>query len=135
MIVALPEEKVAAKTVLVVDDDQPISELVRLVLETRGYNIRVAFDGKNALKLARRFRPDLMVLDIMMPGIHGFDVLKFLKEDPDLSGIKVVILTARALEVDRQKALEGGADAYLTKPIRLADLLDTVNGLLFPSAS
>lgn len=124
-------EAAKSKSILVVDDDPPINELVRLVLEGRGYAINAVSDGKAALEALVQRKPDLVVLDVMIPKINGFDVCRFIKENDGLRDIKVVMLSAKTLDVDRLRAKGFGADAYLTKPLRLADLLDTVNNLLF----
>jgi twitching motility two-component system response regulator PilG len=124
-------DPVLGKHVLVVDDDEPINELVRIVLETRGYQVVSAADGTSALDAVARLRPDLVVLDVMMPGVDGFEVCRRIKEDPATKDTKVVMLSAKSLDVDRHRAEAVGADLYLTKPVKLADLLDAVNALLF----
>jgi DNA-binding response OmpR family regulator len=124
-----------SKLVLVVDDDQPINELVRLVLETRGYRVDSAADGEEAVEALGRRKPDLVVLDVMIPKLSGLDVCRFIKETERLRDVKVVMLSAKSLDVDKLKAKGLGADAYLTKPVKLSDLLDTVNGLLTPPSA
>ena len=129
---APPEKRFAQKNVLVVDDDAPINELVKLVLETRGYTVTTAADGQQALDSIRRSPPDLVVLDVMLPEVSGFDVCRIIKGDNALKTIKVVMLSAKPLDLDKQKAEDYGADAYLIKPVFLSNLLDTVNQMLFP---
>lgn len=121
-----------SKLILVVDDDQPINELVKLVLETRGYRVEAVADGEEAVAALQQRVPDLVVLDVMMPKRSGLEVCKIIKETESFRAVKVVMLSARSLDVDRLKAKGLGADAYLTKPVKLSDLLDTVNSLLFP---
>ncbi|HRY30230.1 MAG TPA: response regulator [Elusimicrobiota bacterium] len=126
-------EKDRPQTVLVVDDDPPMNELVKLVLETRGYRVLAVSDGKVAVETIRSRRPDLVVLDVMLPEISGLEICEMVKGDPEFKDVKVVMLSAKSLNVDKLRARGKGADAYLTKPVRLAELLDTVNGLLVPS--
>lgn len=128
----MTETQFESKLILVVDDDQPINELVKLVLETRGYRVEAVADGEEAVAVLERRVPDLVVLDVMMPRRSGLEVCKIIKETERLRTVKVVMLSAKSLDVDRLKAKGLGADAYLTKPVKLSDLLDTVNSLLFP---
>lgn len=119
--------------VLVVDDDRPMAEAVKIVLETRGFRVWQAYDGQKALEIVAKKSPDLVVMDVEMPGVSGLDVCRHIKSRPETKHIKVVILSARSLRPDRDKADDAGADAYLAKPIELDKILDTVNRLLFPA--
>lgn len=102
--------------ILIVDDEPHIVELVRVCLEDPGLELLEARDGEVGLAMARQLQPDLILLDIMMPRMDGFEVCRALKEDPRTREIPVVMLTAKGLEADRLKAREAGADAYMTKP-------------------
>lgn len=113
-------------TILVCDDEEVMRALVRAALEHDGYSIVEGLDGEDALDLIRRLRPDLVILDMMMPGRSGLDVLKELRADSELSGTRVLMLTAKAQAEDRVAAERAGADRYLSKPFRLAELATAV---------
>jgi len=117
-------------TVLLCDDESVLRTLVRATLESDDYSIVEASDGEESLELARRFRPHIIVLDMMMPGRSGLDVLRELRSDPELADIPVVMLTARARPADRDTALEAGADRYLAKPFSPLELISVVESLL-----
>jgi CheY-like chemotaxis protein len=104
------------KRILVVDDDAAVRMVLQLAFERTEYALDAAEDGESALALARETCPDLMLLDIGMPGIDGLEVCRRLKADAATSGIKIVLLTARVQERDREIGLAAGADGYLTKP-------------------
>lgn len=106
----------ATKRVLIVDDDPAVRMVLQLAFERTDYAVEAAEDGEGALAVARERCPDLMLLDIGMPGMDGLEVCRRLKGDPATQGIKVVLLTARVEERDRQIGLAAGADGYLTKP-------------------
>jgi len=110
----------AEAKILVVDDEQSILDLVTAYLKPEGYQVYTAMDGPAALKAARAFRPDLIVLDIMLPGMDGFEVLSQLRRE---SPVYVILLTARAEETDKIVGLSVGADDYLTKPFSADELL------------
>lgn len=114
--------------VLVVDDDRKTVDLVRLYLERAGYSVRVAFDGRQALRLARTARPDLVVLDLMLPQLDGLDVCHALFEE--LGRLPVIMLTARTTEADKLAGLETGADDYVTKPFSPRELVARVKAVL-----
>ncbi len=117
------------KTVLVSDNEEPLRALVAAALASDGYRILEAGDGEETLRLARSERPDLIVLDMMMPALSGIDVLEALRRDAELSRTPVLMLTARAQASDRADALRAGADEFLTKPFsprRLAELVDAL---------
>lgn len=116
--------------ILVVDDEPDVVELVRYNLNSSGYEVVTAVDGKEALKKVRAETPDLIVLDIMLPGIDGFEVCKILKRDPATSAIPIIMLTAKAEEVDRVVGLELGADDYITKPFSPREFVLRVKALL-----
>lgn len=118
------------KTILVVDDDPEILSMLQLRLEKRGYKVLTASDGKEALVVAKRSRPALMILDVMMPAKNGWEVARALKQDPVTEGIKVVMLTAIGAQVNEMTSPLYGADAYLDKPFKFDDLDATLAKLL-----
>src|SRR2546425_12624690 len=117
----------AARRILVVDDDPMVATTVQRVLRPEGYEVEVALGGAQALEQARAQRPDLVVLDLMMPGIDGLEVCRQLRASGDLP---ILMLTARSGTADRVKGLDTGADDYLVKPFAYAELLARVRALL-----
>ncbi len=109
-------------TVLVADDEPHLLRLVKFRIERDGHRVITATDGDTALELARREKPDLCVLDVMMPKRSGFDVLRELRSDPELMGMKVIMLTARAQDADVDAGFTLGADDYITKPFSPLEL-------------
>ena len=120
----------SGETILVVDDEASIRELVEHHLSKEGYKVLCAASGEAALKAARLKRPDLVVLDLMLPGMDGLDVCKALKADPETKGMRVVMLTAKGEEADIVAGLEVGADDYVTKPFSPRVLLARVKAVL-----
>lgn len=116
--------------ILIADDDPILVEILKFRLEGAGHTVDVARDGEEALEAIRDVRPDLVVLDSMMPVVTGPEVLAKLKSDPDLNFIPVVMLTARDGEADIVAGLKGGAAEYLTKPFIPQELLVRISGLL-----
>jgi len=117
----------AGKRVLVVDDDTKTVELVRLYLSRDGYRVLTAYDGVEALRLARQNHPDLIVLDLMLPGINGLEVCRTLRAE---SEVPIIMLTAKTTEQDRLTGLELGADDYVTKPFSPKELAARVRAVL-----
>jgi DNA-binding response OmpR family regulator len=115
------------KTILVVDDEPRIAELARDYLEHAGFGVRIAATGEAALQSVRRDRPDLVVLDLGLPGIDGLDVTRTIRRD---SNLPVIMLTARDDELDKLLGLELGADDYLTKPFSPRELVARVRAVL-----
>jgi two-component system, OmpR family, alkaline phosphatase synthesis response regulator PhoP len=113
--------------ILVVDDESAIVNSVRAYLEMEGYAVYTALDGPAALKVARAFRPDLVVLDIMLPGLDGIEVLRRLRQESD---VYVMVLTAKAEETDKLVGLSMGADDYLTKPFSPRELVARAKAIL-----
>jgi CheY-like chemotaxis protein len=116
--------------ILVCDNEEALRDLVRASLSREGYEIEEARDGDEALALALSLRPDLIVLDVMMPGRSGIDVLTQLRSDSELDDVKVVVLTARAQAADRSSAVGAGANAFLSKPFSPLELAALVERLL-----
>jgi DNA-binding response OmpR family regulator len=116
--------------VLVVDDEPEAVELVEFNLRGAGYEVATASDGAEALNKARRIQPNLVILDVMMPEIDGMEVCKLLRRDPATSSIPIIMLTAKASEVDRVLGLELGADDYVVKPFSPRELVLRVKKLL-----
>lgn len=121
------QESTAGYTVLVVDDEANIRALLRQELEEAGYRVREAVDGYDAISQARTSPPDLIVLDVMMPGISGFDVVSVLRGAPETSSIPLIILS---IIEDRQRGKQLGVDRYLTKPVRMEELIESIDSLL-----
>ena len=119
-----------ARTVLVADDDEDILQLVSFRLERAGYNVITASDGQQAIAAAREHRPDLAVLDVMMPGMNGYDVTRALRADAVTAEIPVILLTARVQEADVSRGFEAGADDYLRKPFSPQELRSRVQAIL-----
>jgi two-component system phosphate regulon response regulator PhoB len=116
--------------ILVVDDEPEAVELVEFNLKGAGYEVTTAGDGAEALNKARRIQPNLVILDVMMPEIDGMEVCKLLRRDPATSSIPIIMLTAKASEVDRVLGLELGADDYVVKPFSPRELVLRVKKLL-----
>jgi two-component system OmpR family response regulator len=116
-----------SKRILVVDDEKRIVEIVKAYLERDGFKVTVAFDGKSALTLARKEKPDLIVLDLMLPEVSGWDVCRTLRKE---SGVPVIMLTARDDVTDKIVGLELGADDYVTKPFDPKELLSRIRAVL-----
>lgn len=116
--------------VLVVEDEVDIADLIRFNLERAGYEVTKAYDGIEGVKVAIRERPDLIVLDLMLPGRDGYSVFREVRRDDRTSHIPVIMLTARAQTEDRIQGLEAGADDYLTKPFSPKELVLRVNAIL-----
>lgn len=115
--------------VLAVDDDPVIQRLLQVNLEMEGFDVELASDGEEALDKARSFRPDVVLLDVMMPKKDGWQVCAEMKADPDLAEIPVVFLSARAQDADVQKGADLGVAAYVTKPFDPIDLVELVEEL------
>jgi DNA-binding response OmpR family regulator len=116
--------------ILVVDDEPDAVELVEFNLKSAGFDVVTAEDGDEALRKARSIVPDLMVLDLMLPEVDGLEVCKLLRRDTATAGIPIIMLTAKAAEIDRVLGLELGADDYLTKPFSPRELVLRVKNLL-----
>lgn len=118
------------KTVLVVDDEAHIQELIRFNLEKNGFDVITADNGLDALKLAETKKPDLIFLDLMLPGMDGLDVCKNIRRNPSIESIPIVMITAKGEELDKILGLELGADDYITKPFSVRELVARAKAIL-----
>lgn len=117
-------------TILVVDDEEPIQELLRFNLEKEGYQVAVAKDGQEALDRVKDEQPDLLVLDVMLPGMSGVEVCRRLRLNPKYQQLPIIMLTAKGEEIDKVLGLELGADDYMTKPFSPRELLARIKACL-----
>ncbi|MDJ0852046.1 MAG: response regulator [Myxococcota bacterium] len=117
-------------TILVIDDEPDLLELVRVNLDQAGYRVETAADGREAMASLRRDRPDLVVLDLMLPDVSGTDLCRQLRSSSEFSDLPIIMLTAKADEVDRVVGFELGADDYVTKPFSPRELTLRVNAVL-----
>lgn len=115
-----------AKTVLIVEDNELNMKLFHDLLDAHGYSTLQTRNGIDAIALARKHKPDLIVMDIQLPEVSGLDVTKWLKEDDNLRHIPIVAVTAFAMKGDEERIREGGCEAYLSKPISVSLFLDTI---------
>jgi CheY-like chemotaxis protein len=113
-------------TILIIEDEAPIRDNLRQLLQLEGYAVLEAADGVSGIEVAFTSRPDLILCDILMPGVDGYGVLAELRGTPDFAAIPFVFLTASASLEDRSQALRRGADDYLIKPVKIADLLTAI---------
>ncbi len=116
--------------ILVVDDENYILHILDFSLGAEGYEVVTAEDGEEAVRKAKEQKPDLVVLDVMMPKMDGFEACRAIKGDPELGGTPVILLSAKARDVDQKQGYEAGADDYITKPFSPGRLVDRVHGLL-----
>jgi DNA-binding response OmpR family regulator len=119
-----------AKRILIADDEPNIVASLEFLMEQAGYEVRTAADGNEALAAVASFAPDLVLLDVMMPGRSGYEVCERIKGDPATRGIRVLMLSAKGRDVEVAKGLDLGADAYVTKPFSTRDLAAKVRELL-----
>ena len=118
------------KQILIIEDEPDIQELLSFNLDNNGYKVFTASNGEKGLEVARKEHPDLILLDLMLPGINGLDVCRIIKSDQDTSGISIIMLTALGQEEDIIKGLETGADDYVTKPFSLQVLEARIKSVL-----
>jgi CheY-like chemotaxis protein len=117
-------------TVMVVEDNEPSRDALARRLERRGYRVLVAADGEQAVALGRAARPDLILMDLGLPGVDGLEATRRLKAGETTGDIPIIVLSAHAMTIDRDKALQAGGDEFDTKPVRFQQLLDKIEGLL-----
>lgn len=118
------------KKILAVDDEPNILMSIEFILETEGYEVHTARDGDEALEVAERVQPDLILLDINMPLKDGYEVCRILRERQEMAAVKVIMLTAKGQTLERKKGLEVGANEYVTKPFSADELLNTIRTCL-----
>lgn len=118
------------KKILLTDDEANIVRVVTARLKAHGYEVIAAADGEEALQLARREKPDLLLLDILLPRLDGFKVCQQLKADASWKQVPIVLFSAKTQDIDRQIGLESGADAYISKPFQPDLLIQTIQDLL-----
>jgi twitching motility two-component system response regulator PilG len=116
--------------ILIVEDEESLLKLESILLSAKGYIVTGVMDGVAALKEILLHKPDLVILDIMLPGMDGFEVCKLIKNNPETADIHVVILTARKSSLDYDRGREVCADAFITKPFKSALVIETIEGLL-----
>jgi DNA-binding response OmpR family regulator len=118
------------KEILIVDDEPNVVMPIQFLMEQQGYRVMIAERGEDALDLIYQYKPDLVLLDIMLPGIDGYEVCEILRLNPNYRNIKIIFLTAKGREVEIAKGLALGADAYITKPFSNIELVATVKEIL-----
>jgi len=123
-----------AKKVLIVDDERNIVTALEFLLQKNGYEVRVAATGEEALAQLDAFRPDLVLLDVMMPKVSGYEVCQRVRSRPDWQGVKIVMLSAKGRDVEVSKGMSLGADLYVTKPFSNTELVATIGRLLSGAA-
>ncbi|MFW6206051.1 MAG: response regulator [Gemmatimonadota bacterium] len=126
----MAQSRTASAQILVVEDERDIAALVAYHLTREGYRVRTVSTGDDAMEAVRNERPDLMVLDLMLPGLSGYDILEEMRRHAEIEDVPVVVLTARREESDRIKGLELGADDYLTKPFSPQELVLRIGAVL-----
>lgn len=118
------------KTVLIVDDEPNIVVPIEFLMEQNGYSVLVAGSGEEALEIIAKYEPDLVLLDIMLPGVNGYEVCEIIRLNPEWQEMKIIFLTAKGRDVDMAKGMVLGADAYIIKPFSNVDILENVRKLL-----
>lgn len=119
------------KRILVVEDEQLIATLINRILSKQGYTIRVTNNGAEALRLVEEFTPQLVVLDISLPGMDGYQICRYLRSNPETATLPVIMVTAMSRPSDQRQGFETGADDYLTKPFAPAELISRIESLFF----
>ena len=118
------------KKVLIADDEPNIVVSLEFLMKQRGYEVRVAANGEDALRAVGEFGPDLILLDVMMPRMNGYDVCQKVRENPAWQHIRIIMLSAKGRDVEMNKGIAVGADAYVTKPFSTKDLIAKVDEML-----
>jgi DNA-binding response OmpR family regulator len=117
------------RQVLVIEDEPNIAEAIKFILTRDGWRVATHPDGTSAMAAVQRLRPDVLVLDLMLPGLSGLEVLRLIRADPAFADLPVLMLTAKGQERDRQAAQQAGANLFMTKPFANADMVSAVRGL------
>jgi two-component system OmpR family response regulator len=115
---------------LLIEDEPNIIEAIRFILSRDGWIVETHADGASAVAAVGKKRPDIIILDVMLPGKSGFDILRDLRADPDHAALPILMLTARGQKKDRDMAQAAGVSAFMTKPFSNSEMLETVNGLM-----
>jgi DNA-binding response OmpR family regulator len=118
------------KKILIADDEPNIVVSLEFLMKQSGYDVRVATNGEDALRAVGEFKPDLILLDVMMPHLSGYDVCQKVRENPAWAGVRIIMLSAKGRDVEVNKGMAVGADAYVTKPFSTKDLMATVREML-----
>jgi DNA-binding response OmpR family regulator len=121
---------IAQKTVIVVEDEQDAAEMFAEMMRVNGFRVLKAFGSTPAIPLIERERPAAVILDIMMPDVSGLELLRYMRREPQLAAIPVIVVSAKSLPVDVKTGLEAGASVYLTKPVDYQDLKNAVEKAL-----
>ena len=119
-----------AQQILIVDDEPNVVMPIQFLMEQNGYKVMIAERGEDALDLVYRYKPDLVLLDIMLPGIDGYEICEIIRLNPNFRNVKIIFLTAKGREVEIAKGMALGADAYITKPFSNAALVAKVKEIL-----
>ena len=115
--------------ILIVDDDVTITELMKALVKMEGHEPSAVNDSMHAMEVAQSFKPDLITLDLMMPGLTGFELCELMKNDPKFARVPIVIVSARDDTESKEKAMQAGANAYITKPFGMEELIGTIKSL------
>ena len=115
---------------LIIDDDEDLAELMAKMLRDAGFQTKIAYDGKSGLAQALEWKPDLAIVDLLLPGINGFLVVERLRKDKELAGIRIIVASSKPYDNDKINAKSAGADDYLVKPFKRRDLIDKVRVLI-----
>jgi two-component system, cell cycle response regulator DivK len=118
------------QSILIVDDNPDNLDMTQILLESEGFNVRVAEDAEAALKILQTYRPQLILMDIQLPGMHGLELTRLLRQEPALQGVIILALSAYAMKGDEDTARAAGCDGYITKPINTRTFADSVRGYL-----
>ncbi|MGD8703526.1 MAG: response regulator [Desulfosarcina sp.] len=121
-----------SKTVLIVDDELSILVPLQYLMEKEGYQARLAQSGKEAIEKITKVRPDLILLDIMLPDLDGYEIYQMIRQRPEWESIRIIFLTAKNRDADMAKGLAMGADAYITKPFSNTELIQKIRALIGP---
>ena len=119
-----------SKKILIVEDDPSFSRAINHIVEKEGYDVVTATNGMTGLRMAKEEKPDLLILDVMLPGLDGFEICSRLRNDPETDKLPIIMLSAKGQEADKNTGLKVGANEYLTKPVDRELLLKTMTSLL-----
>jgi DNA-binding response OmpR family regulator len=120
-----------AQKILLIEDDPQISKLISQALQRAGYEVVTAMDGSEGLRKVKEANPQLVVLDISLPGVDGYQVCHYIRQDPETANLPILIVTAMSRPADQRRGFESGADDYLSKPFVLSELVTRIQSLFF----